>query len=48
VVRSFIAFHLVRLYPTLVGLLPRHRPRLAPAMPEELAHACPAPVEDAR
>jgi cardiolipin synthase len=48
VVRSFIAFHLVRLYPMLVGLLPRHRPRLAPAMPEELVHACPSPVEGAR
>jgi cardiolipin synthase len=45
--RSFIAFHLVRLYPTLVGLLPRHRPRLAPAMPEDLVHACPA-TEEAR
>jgi cardiolipin synthase len=48
VVRSFIAFHLVRLYPTLVGLLPRHRPRLAPAMPEDLARACVTPVEEAR
>jgi hypothetical protein len=38
----------VRLYPTLVGLLPRHRPRLAPAMPEDLVHACPAPVEEGR
>jgi cardiolipin synthase len=48
VVRSFIAFHLVRLYPTLVGLLPRHRPRLAAAMPEDLVHPCPTPVEEGR
>jgi cardiolipin synthase len=46
VVRSFIAFHLVRLYPTLVSLLPRHRPRLAPAVPDDLVRACPMPVED--
>ncbi|HYF21265.1 MAG TPA: cardiolipin synthase ClsB, partial [Ramlibacter sp.] len=30
-VRSFIAFHLVRLWPRITGWLPRHRPRLAPA-----------------
>ncbi|TFZ06759.1 cardiolipin synthase ClsB [Ramlibacter henchirensis] len=40
VLRSFIAFHLVRLYPALISWLPRHRPRLAPAMPEELQPAC--------
>ncbi len=31
VARSFIAFHLVRLWPLLPSWLPRHRPRLAPA-----------------
>jgi cardiolipin synthase len=35
---SFIAFHLVRLYPGFGSWLPRHRPRLAPA--QELAEAC--------
>ena len=35
-VRSFIAYHLVRLYPMVTAWLPRHRPRLAPAM---AAHA---------
>ena len=40
VVRSFIAFHLVRLYPGLGSWLPRHRPRLAPAMADELQPAC--------
>jgi cardiolipin synthase len=30
--RSFIAYHLVHLYPALTSWLPRHRPRLAPAM----------------
>jgi cardiolipin synthase len=39
VVRSYIAFHLVRLYPLLTALLPRHRPRLEAAMAHELAHA---------
>ncbi|MGZ5179414.1 MAG: cardiolipin synthase ClsB [Ramlibacter sp.] len=39
VVRSFVAFHLVRLYPALVAWLPRHRPRLEAAMAHELAHA---------
>ncbi|HZY17416.1 MAG TPA: cardiolipin synthase ClsB [Ramlibacter sp.] len=37
VLRSFLAFHLVRLYPSLVSWLPRHRPRLAD--PAVLAHA---------
>lgn len=40
VLRSFIAFHLVRLYPGIGSWLPRHRPRLAPAMPQELEPAC--------
>jgi cardiolipin synthase len=43
VLRSFIAFHLVRLYPALSAWLPRHRPRLAPAMPEDLQPACAVP-----
>ena len=37
-VRSFIAFHLVRLYPMLTTWLPRHRPRLEAAMAQHLAH----------
>jgi len=45
VVRSFIAFHLVRLYPGLVAWLPRHRPRLEAAMAHELAHAAAASKE---
>jgi cardiolipin synthase len=43
VARSFIAFHLVRLWPLLPSWLPRHRPRLAPA--EHLAAAGP-PLPD--
>ncbi|GAC1531019.1 MAG: cardiolipin synthase ClsB [Ramlibacter sp.] len=39
VVRGYIAFHLVRLYPLLTALLPRHRPRLEAAIAHELAHA---------
>ena len=38
VLRSFIAFHLVRLYPGFGSWLPRHRPRLAPA--QELETVC--------
>jgi cardiolipin synthase len=30
-VRSFFVFHFLRWYPSWVGLLPRHAPRLAPA-----------------
>jgi hypothetical protein len=37
VVRSFIAFHLVRWYPTLVGLLPRHRAAPGAGRPTDLA-----------
>jgi cardiolipin synthase len=43
VLRSFIAFHLVRLYPAVTSWLPRHRPKLAPAMPEDLSPACAVP-----
>jgi cardiolipin synthase len=39
VVRSYLAFHIVRWYPLLTSLLPRHRPRLEAAMAHELAHA---------
>ncbi|HEY1227946.1 MAG TPA: phospholipase D-like domain-containing protein, partial [Ramlibacter sp.] len=39
VVRSYLAFHLVRWYPMLTTLLPRHRPRLEAAMAQQLAHA---------
>lgn len=44
--RSFIAFHLVRLWPLLPSWLPRHRPRLAPA--DQLAPACAMPAKDER
>jgi cardiolipin synthase len=40
VLRSFIAFHLVRLYPGFGSWLPRHRPRLTPAMADDLQPAC--------
>lgn len=42
VLRSAIAFHLVRLWPRMAGWLPRHRPQLAPALQsqERLAPAC--------
>ena len=39
VVRSYVALHLVRWYPMLTTLLPRHRPRLEAAMARQLAHA---------
>ena len=49
VLRSFIAFHLVRLYPMLIAWLPRHRPKLAPAsVPEQLTPACAVPNEERR
>lgn len=53
VVRSFIAFHLVRIWPLLTSWLPRHRPRLAPALSEQLAAATAAtaggpPVQERR
>jgi cardiolipin synthase len=44
-VRSFIAFHLVRLWPKLTVWLPRHRARLAPAMPPLTAQE-PAPLAE--
>lgn len=39
VARSFIAFHLVRLWPLLPSWLPRHRPKLAPAAPVQAEEA---------
>ena len=39
VVRGYIAYHLVRLYPLVTSLLPKHRPRLEAAMAHDLAHA---------
>jgi len=46
-VRSFIAFHLVRLWPRLTGWLPRHRAKLSPAVAaatrDDLQPACAAP-----
>ena len=47
VARSFIAFHLVRLWPLLPSWLPRHRPRLMSA--EQLAAVgAPLPSKDER
>jgi cardiolipin synthase len=45
VVRSFIAFHLVRLYPIAGGPAAAAPPRLAPAMPRR---RLPSPVGGAR
>ncbi|RSZ38196.1 MULTISPECIES: cardiolipin synthase ClsB [unclassified Variovorax] len=36
-VRSFFVFHILRWYPALLGRLPRHVPRLAPAEATDLA-----------
>ena len=44
-VRSYIAFHLVRRYPNWASWLPRHAPRLAPALQDQLDTACPMPDE---
>ena len=46
VVRSFLAFHLVHLWPRMTAWLPPHRAHLAPAMPEPLQPACAAPGRD--
>ncbi|WBY00034.1 cardiolipin synthase ClsB [Ramlibacter tataouinensis] len=46
--RSFIAFHLVRIYPTVSAWLPRHRPRLMPAMARPLAPAGAPPIGQER
>jgi cardiolipin synthase len=46
VLRSFIAFHLVRLWPLLPSWLPRHRPKLAPA--DQLTPACAVPTREDR
>ena len=45
--RGFAAFHAIRLYPSLPGLLPRHQPRLHPALHDELQPACAVPGKDA-
>ena len=47
-VRSFIAFHLVRIYPTVSAWLPRHRPRLIPAVPGPVTAGGPTIVEERR
>ena len=39
VARSFIAFHFTRLYPGLAAWLPRHVPRLLPALASSFRHA---------
>jgi len=46
VARSFIAFHFTRLYPGLATWLPRHVPRLLPALGSGLRHAYHRPGED--
>ena len=48
VIRSYVAFHIVRWYPLLTTLLPRHRPRLEAAMAHELAHAGVSRVPEGR
>ncbi len=48
-VRSYFVFHVLRMYPSWARLLPRHSPRLAPAVdPRELTPACALPGKDAR
>ncbi len=47
VVTSYVAFHLIRLYPGWAGWLPRHVPRLAPHHHAQLAQACPAGQKEA-
>jgi cardiolipin synthase len=41
--RSFLAFHVIRRYPGWAGWLPRHVPRLFPAVAERFSAACAAP-----
>jgi cardiolipin synthase A/B len=38
-VRSYLAYHFARHYPAIARWLPRHVPRLAPAVPVQLEHA---------
>jgi cardiolipin synthase A/B len=45
VARSFIAYHFTRLYPGLATWLPRHVPRLLPALAERLKPAYHGPKE---
>ncbi len=44
-VRSFLAYHFTRRYPAWASWLPRHVPRLLPALDHRLDHACPGPKE---
>lgn len=46
VVRGFLAFHAIRLYPGWASWLPQHHPRLHPVMQERLAPACAVPGKD--
>lgn len=47
VVRGFLAFHAIRLYPGWASWLPRHEPRLQPAMADHrLTPACATPGKD--
>jgi cardiolipin synthase len=41
--RGFVAFHLIRLYPSVPDWLPRHSPRLSPARDDALQPACAVP-----
>ena len=48
-VRSFFVFHVLRRYTLWAGWLPRHAPRLAPALPEgRLEPACAVPGAEER
>ncbi len=48
-VRSFMVFHLLRRYSGWLGWLPRHVPKLVPALDsDDLTPACPAPQHEAR
>jgi cardiolipin synthase len=46
VARSFLAFHFTRLYPGLATWLPRHVPRLLPALASGLRHAYHGPGKE--
>lgn len=46
VVRGFLAFHAIRLYPGWASWLPQHQPRLHPVMHDGLTPACAVPGKD--
>jgi cardiolipin synthase len=46
--RSYVVFHVLRRYPGWLGGLPRHNPKLVPALETDgLVEACPAPAREA-